>query len=196
MSVQTERCDASDAVGAALVCANSVVERAELHGDYTFECVAPDGTVRWRDTIKNVVTTVGKNLALDTLFAGSAYSVTGPYMGLISSTSYSAVAAADTMASHAGWLEAGNANTPTYTGNRKTAAFSAAAAGSKSTSAAASFAISGTGTIKGAFIVLGTGAVATKDDTNGTLYSAGLFGTGDRAVLNGDTLNVSYTGAM
>ena len=114
-------------------------------------------------------------------------------MGLISSVSYTAVAAADTMASHAGWLEAGGANAPTYTGNRKTAAWSTATAGAKSLSAALGYAMTGTGTVKGAFLVYGTGALATKDDSNGTLWSAGTFTTGDKAVVNGDTLNVSYS---
>jgi hypothetical protein len=144
----------------------------------------------------NVVATVGKNLALDTYLAGSAYTVVGPYMGLISSTSYSAVAAGDTMTSHAGWLEAGNANTPTYTSPRKTAAWSAASSGSKALSSALSYAMTGTGTVKGCFLVYGSGALTTIDNTAGTLYSAGLFTGGDQPVVNGNTLNVSYTASL
>src|SRR6185436_1054628 len=131
-------------------------EQAEAHGRYEVECIGADGKLKWRDTIENVVATVGKNLMLDTAFAGAAYTVTGPYMGLISSTSWSAVSAGDTMASHAGWLEGGGANAPTYTGNRKTAVWSAASAGGKALSAALSFAITGTGTAKGAFLVFGS----------------------------------------
>ena len=97
------------------------------------------------------------------------------------------------MSSHAGWLEAGGANAPTYTGNRKTMVFSAASGGAKSLSAVLVFAITGTGTIKGGFVVFGSGAINTKDDSNGTLLSAGLFSGGDRGVINGDTVNVSYT---
>lgn len=168
-------------------------ETLGLSGFYTIEVIGPDGKVKYAARRSNTVVTVGKNLALDTLLAGSAYSVTGPFMGLISSASYSAISAADTMASHAGWLEAGSANAPTFSGTRKTVSFSAASAGSKASSAAASFAITGTGTIKGAFLVLGTGAVNTLADTNGVLYSAGLFTGGDVTVGNGDTVNVSYT---
>ena len=157
------------------------------------ELIGPDGRVKWTDRFTNLVTTVGKNFALDTILAGSSYTVVGPYMGLISSTSFSAIVAADTMASHAGWLEAGNANAPTYSGNRKTAAWSAAASGSKSLSSALSFSITGTGTVKGCFMVYGTGALNTIDNTAGTLLSAGLFSGGDKIVANGDTLNVSYT---
>jgi hypothetical protein len=65
-------------------------EQAEAHGVYTVECIGPDGEVKWRDTIENVVCTEGKNVALDAALAGSAYTVVGPYMGLISSTSYTA----------------------------------------------------------------------------------------------------------
>lgn len=173
-----------------------VHERAEAHGHYVVECIGPDGVLKWRDVIENVVCTVGKNLALDTIFAGAAYTVTGPFLGLISSASFSAVAAADTMASHAGWLEAGNANAPTYTGTRKTAAFSAASAGAKALSSALAFAITGTGTVKGCFVCYGTGALSTVDNTAGTLYSAGLFSGGDKVVGNGDTLNVSYTASL
>jgi hypothetical protein len=155
--------------------------------------------VAWTDQAVNTVCTVGKNLALDTFLAGSAYTVVGPFLGLISSASYSATAAADTMASHSGWLEAGTTNAPQWTtpasGARATtnAGWSSASAGSKALSAAKSFSISTTGTVKGAFLVYGTGAVATAMDTNGTLMSAGVFSGGDKAVANLDTLNVSYS---
>jgi len=187
-----DKMNALAATGASLTRAGDLSERAQAEGVYTVECVR-DGEVIWRDEFLNTVMTVGKNLALDTFLAGSAYTVTGPFMGLISSSGYSAISAADTMASHAGWTEAGNANAPTYTAPRKTAAWSAASAGAKSLSAALAFAITGTGTIKGAFMVYGTGAVSTIDNTSGTLLSAGLFSGGDRAVLSGDTVNVSYT---
>jgi hypothetical protein len=171
-------------------------ECAKAHGRYEVECIGADGKLKWRDTIENVVATVGKNLALDTFLAGSAYTVVGPFMGLISSTSYTAVAAGDTMASHPGWLEAGGANAPTYSGNRKTAVWSAAASGSKALSAALSFAITSSGTIKGVFLCYGSGALNTKDNTAGVLWSAGTFSTGDKAPVNGDTLNVNYSTSL
>jgi hypothetical protein len=174
----------------------TIGERAEAHGRYQIECLGSDGTLKWREIIDNVVATVGKNLALDTFLAGSAYTVVGPYMGLISSTSYTAVSAGDTMTSHAGWIEAGGANAPTYSGNRKTAAWSAAASGSKALSAALSFAVTGSGTLKGAFLVYGSSASATKDNTGGVLWSAGTFTTGDKAVVNGDTLNVNFSSSL
>lgn len=183
-------------IGASLIRSGAIDDRLQAEGRYTVECFGADGALKWSDTFDNTVVTVGKNQMLDSALAGSAYTVAGPFMGLISSTSYTAISAADTMTSHAGWLEAGNANAPTYTAPRKTAAWSAASAGAKALSAALSFAITGTGTIKGAFLTYGTGAVSTIDSTAGVLFSAGLFTGGDRAVLIGDTVNVSYSASL
>jgi len=168
-------------------------ESVSMKGHYTVECRDKDGKLKWADIVENLVTTVGKNSLLDNFLAGSAYTVTGPFMGLISSVSYSTIVVGDTMASHAGWTEAGATNAPTYTGPRKTAAWSAASGGSKALSANLTFAITGSGTIKGCFLVLGSGAVSTIDNTSGTLYSAGLFTGGDKVVASSDTLSVSYT---
>lgn len=153
--------------------------------------------VKWASVAPNVVTTVGANLALDTFLAGSAYTVTGPFMGLIGAVGYTGVpVAGDTMASHATWTEAGATNAPTYTSPRKTISWSAASGKSKSPSSAPVFAITGTGTAKGVFLVYGTGAVSTIDNTSGTLYSAGLFTGGDQAVVNTNTVTVTYTASM
>src|SRR5262245_20163848 len=153
--------------------------------------------IKWTGQAQNVVVTVGKNVMLDNALAGSAYTVTGPFMGLISSVSYTTgPVAGDTMASHGGWTEGGATNAPTYTSPRKTAAWSAASGGSKALSAALQFAITGSGTVKGCFLVYGSGAVSTIDNTAGTLYSAGTFTGGDKVVGNGDTLNVSYSTSL
>jgi hypothetical protein len=149
---------------------------------------------KWADEAVNVVTTVGKNYALDG-YLQTAVTIVGPYMGLINANASAAVIG-DTMASHAGWLEVGNANAPTYTAPRKTCAWSAASAGSKALSSALSFAITSSGTVGGCFIVLSTSAVSTIDSTAGTLYSAGAFTGGSKTVANADTLNVSYTASL
>lgn len=194
--MQSEKANAADGPDATITRATGMNEKSEAHGVFTAKCYDKDGNLRWEETFPNVVTTVGKNLALDTYLAGSGYTAVGPFMGLISSVSFTAVDAADTMSSHAGWLEAGTANAPTYTAPRKTAAWSAASGGSKALSAALSFVITGSGTVKGAFLVYGTGAVSTIDNTSGVLYSAGLFAGGDKVVVATDTLNISYTASL
>lgn len=170
-------------------------EDAVVHGRFEVQCHDADGRLKWADHADNLVTTLGKNILLDTLLAGSSYSVTGPYMGLIN-TNASAAAAGDTMASHAGWLEVGATNDPDYSGTRKTIAFNAASSGSKAATAAASFSMTNSGTVGGCFLVLGTGATNTIDNTGGTLYSAGAFSGGSKTVANGDTLSVTYTASI
>lgn len=152
----------------------------------------------WSEDFANTVMKEGKNVMLDAALAGSSYSVTGPFMGLISSVSYTTGPSAtgdDTMASHSGWTEAGATNAPTYTAPRKTCVWNAASAGSKALSAGLTFTFTGGGTVKGAFICFGTGAVSTIDNTSGSLWGAGTF-TADRIVLATDTLTVSYSTSL
>ena len=65
----------------------------------------------------NLVVTVGKNSMENIALQASGISGNA-FMGLISSAIVLTIVAADTMSSHAGWLEAGNAHPPTYTGSR------------------------------------------------------------------------------
>ena len=187
MGKHSEAMSAVDANGAGVITNLGMGENCHATGVYTFTCVDKEGNVKWVDDLDNLVTTVGKNFALDTVLAGSSYTATW-YMGLITNTSYSAVAAGDTMASHAGWLESSNYSQAA----RPTAAWSAASAGSKALSAALTFSINASDTIVGAFLV----TVATKSGTTGTLYSAGAFTGGNKTVASGDTLSVSYTASM
>ncbi|PKL40761.1 MAG: hypothetical protein CVV44_03905 [Spirochaetae bacterium HGW-Spirochaetae-1] len=167
-------------------------DKLRIKGKYTFECFDKDGRLKWREDTDNLVVTVGRNALLDAALAGSSYTAAA-YMGLISSVDWSAIAAGDAMGSHSGWKEAGPTNAPNYTGDRKTCAWAAAASGAKALSASLSFAPNESGTLKGGFIVFGTGASATKDSTGGVLLSAVAFTEGDRSVVSGDTINVSYT---
>lgn len=140
----------------------------------------------WEREDVNVVTDVGRNDILDKYWRGSSYTQT-VVMGLAGSGTK---AAADTQASHAGWLEVGGTNAPAYTGNRKAVTMGAASSQS-SVSPQQSYAITSTGTVSGLF--MNNGGSATKDDTTGVLVSAVNFTGGDEAVNNLDTLLVTYT---
>jgi hypothetical protein len=190
-----EKANASAASDASIIRGSGHSEYAEAHGFYNVECIGPDGQVKWIDVVPNTVTTEGKNKLLDTGIRAQTQ-ITTWYIGLISSVSYSTTAAGDTAAQINGtnaWKEAGPTNAPNYTGNRQTLTVgNAASSGSLTSSAASSFPITSSGTVKGCFLV----SVNTKDATTGTLYSAGVFSGGDKVVANGDTLNVTYTASL
>lgn len=180
-----ERTRVAESHTVGLVCAPGADESVLVHGRYEAWCIGPDGKEKWRESFDNVVTTVGKNDLLDKYLLGAAYTQT-IRMGL---KGVGSAVAGDTQSSHAGWLEVGLANAPTYTGNRKDVVMGAAAAG-VSVSPAQAFAITGTGTVAGCFI--NNGGSATKDNTTGVLFSAGDFAVA-RGVASGDTVNVTYT---
>lgn len=186
--MNTEKAHAIAANDGALGRNVGASEAAEATGVYTVECRAADGTLRWSEEIKNLVTTSGKNDALDKYLSGATYTAAW-YLGLIGSASYTTgPAVGDTAATHAGWVEAAGYSQA----SRPTASFAAAAAGSKALASAAVFSINADTTIKGCFLI----SNATKSGTSGILYSAGLFTAGDKVVQNGDTLNVSYTASL
>lgn len=179
-------------IASALGWPKEEAENAKIAGWYTAILRDKDGNVLSEDSYPNLVTTVGKNYLLDNGLAGSAYTAAF-FLGLISSVTFTAVAAADTMASHGGWVEAGALNAPAYSETaRRTAAWNAAASGSKAFSAGVVFTFTSAGTVKGSFLT----TVSTKDGTLGTLYSAGLFSGGDQPVVSTNTLTVTYTATL
>jgi len=160
--------------------------------------------VRWSDGFRNTVVTEGKNAALTHFLKGSSYTAS-QVLGLIEDTGYSAIAAGNTAANITavgggspanGWNEAPSSTLAT----RGTPSFGTASSGSLATSSAVALNMIATDTIKGAFLLCrstaGTAPTTTVGNTSGALYSAGLFTGGDRAVANGDTLNVSYTASL
>ena len=183
-----DKMTATDMVQASTKYNTMPEDQMTIQGHYTAVCYSVDGFVKWSDDIENLVTTVGKNLTLDTILGNSAAGAV--VMGL---KGVGTANVADTQASHASWLEVGLANAPTYSGNRPTPSFSAASAGSKTTSSAVSFSITSTGTVAGCFINIG--GSATIDSTTGTLFSAGDFSS-SKAVVNGDTIAVTYTATL
>ena len=193
-----ERMNAVSTGDATILRGSAFQEKLSVKGKYTVVCRGKDGNVKWQDTIDNVVTDIGANLMLDTFLGGAQN--TAYFLGLISSVGYTTPpAVGNTMTSHTGWSEAGNGtNYPNWStpasNARGTCAWAAAGSRAKALSAALSFIIATNGgTVKGCFIVTGSGAVATNNNTSGTLYSAGLFTGGDKVVSIGDTLQVSYS---
>lgn len=201
---QHETANARDGQAVSIERLSALREQAHAEGRYFVECYGADGQLKWFDDFENTVTTEGKNAALTHFLKGSTYTASQS-MGLIEDTGYSAIAAGNTAANITavgggspanGWNEAQSSTCAA----RGTPTFGTASSGSLATSAAVSFSILATDTIKGAFLMCrstaGTAPNTTVGNTNGALYSAGLFSGGDRAVINGDTLNVSYTASL
>lgn len=139
--------------------------------------------VAWRDTVQNLVVNTGLDDYLDKYYKGAAYTASH-FVGLTDGTP--TVAAADTMASHAGWAVV----TDYSESVRQTLTMGSVSGQSVDNSASkASFSINGTATVGGAFVTTDS----TKSGTSGTLVGAGAFTGGDKSVTNGDTLNVTIT---
>lgn len=142
-----------------------------------------DGKLLGKYEINNDITNVGKNYIFDVMF-NTGTQITTWYIGLISLASFSALAAGDTMSSHAGWIE--------YTGysqaNRVQWTSGAAASQSVTNGTPATFDMNATGTVKGIFITSSN----TKSGTTGTLWSTASF-SADVPVVSGDQLKITYT---
>lgn len=174
----------------------AIPEGMGIEGWYHVECHDKDGNLKWEEEFPNLVVAVGKQLMLDTLLKGATYSVTGPYLGLISNNT--TFAAADTMASHT-WTEFTN-YTVGGSAVRGTAVFASSTSTgttpsnvTSSTATAITYTITGAGgTVYGCFLVLGSGAVSTLSSTAGTLYSEGNFSVA-KTTTAGDTVTVTYS---
>lgn len=148
---------------------------------YRVECFGSDGALKWVEEVHNTVVNAGLNDLLNKYFKGSTYTAAF-YVGLKDTGT---IAAADTMSSHGGWTE----NSTYSNSNRPTLTLGSVASQSVDNSASkAVFNINGSTTIFGAFVTTDN----TKGGTSGTLYGAADFSS-SRAVLNGDTLNVTIT---
>jgi hypothetical protein len=174
------------------------VEAAKIIGRFSAVCRDKEGKILWSEEFDNLLTQTGKALLLDTGLAGSSYTA-AEWMGLVSSVSFSAVSGGDTMTTHAGWLEAGTANAPTYSGGRipctwnaSTLSGASAYSATKTLAAGLTFTFTGSGTVQGGFIVAGSGASNSIGATTGTLFSAGTFST-PQPVVSTNTLTISYS---
>jgi len=193
--MHSEKVDAQDSAGVNLIRGGSADEQVNITGSYEVKCLDVEGNLKWEDSIKNLVVTVGKNDLLDKYFSGSAYTAAW-YMGLVDNASFSAYAAGDTLASHAGWLEFLDYTISGSSTNRATPSWGSASAGSKA-STATTFTISGAGgTVLGAIMCTTQARNTASNGGAGILYSAGSFTGGSRAVVSGDSLLVTYTASV
>jgi len=151
-------------------------------GRFKIEIISKDGVVKHTEEFDNGVTTVGRNLMLDVMFHGGSASGTW-YIGFIDNSGYTAVAAADTLASKA-WNEFTTYDEST----RQAWTEGAASAGSITSSSVSTFTIAGSGTLRGIFVADNS----TKSGTTGTLWSTALFAS-PTAVADDDQIKITYT---
>jgi hypothetical protein len=177
-------------------------ETLGIEGFYRVECRDKDGKLKWEESFPNLVNAVGKELMFDTLLrttSPSTYTTVGPFLGLIGGATPTFGTGSDTGTSHAGWTEFAN-YTVGGSAVRGTAVFGApSSAGSTPTNVttctatAITYTITGAGgTVSGCFLVTGSGAVSTINNTGGVLYSAGAFAVA-KITTAGDTVAVTYS---
>ena len=143
---------------------------------FEVECRGPDGRLKWRETVRNLVTTAGKTDIVDKYLKGSSY--TAAWYALLAGSGTKA--AGDTLASHAGWSEVS-----AYSGSRPAITWGTTSSGSN-TSTTISFSMTG------AYTVAGVGCCTVASGTSGTLYNVGDFSVARSGGL-GDTLNITVT---
>lgn len=184
-----EKTKATDVVSGGLTCNTKSGEAAQATGKYHVECRDKDGKLKWTAESQNLVVNAGLAYMAGTALTSVAQ-ITTWYLGLYGAAASNTPAASDTMSSHAGWTEI----TPYSNSTRVTATFVTATTANPSVvtnvASPAVFNINDTATVGGAFLTSGS----AKSGTTGTLFSAADFGSpGDRSVVSGDTLSVTYT---
>ena len=178
-----------DIIAGSLITAKGVHESLNATGKYVVECYDKDKNLKWVAESKNLVVNVGLQYMAGVALTSTAQ-ITSWYVGLYGAGASNTPAAGDTMSSHAGWTE-----DTTYSNATRVAATFAAATNANpsvvtNSASKAQFDINGTTTIGGAFLTSGS----AKGGTTGTLFSAADFASpGDRSVVSGDILLVTYT---
>lgn len=140
------------------------------------------GAHKWHETWENIVVNQGLNDLLDVTLSGATQDTTW-FVGLTDGTP--TVAAADTLASHGGWVEV-----TAYDETNRVAWVDAGASSQSITNSAspADFTINANGTdVGGAFLA------GVNTGTSGRLYAAGAFTAGDKSLDDNDVLSVTAT---
>ena len=152
-------------------------------GKFIVEHFDANGNLKGKYELKNGITDVGIHHLLDSGFRAVAQ-ITTWYVGLIDNAGFTALANADTMASHAGWAE----STAYDEATRRQWSPIAAAGRLITNTTTMDFTISATTTVKGIFIT----SNSTKGGTTGTLWSTAAFGS-NVSVVDNDVLKITYT---
>ena len=185
----SENSKAVDTVTAGVVAKSGSGEKVKAGGVFTIQCHDKDGNLKWEESSHNLVVNVGLQDMNAKYFTGSSYTAAW-YLGLYGAAASNNPAASDTMSSHAGWTEVtaySQSTRPACTFGTPTTADPSVATNSASP---AVYSINATTTVGGAFLT----SNSTKSGTTGTLFSAADFSSpGDRSVVSGDTLTVTYT---
>lgn len=159
----------------------------KIGGIFETVCRDKNGRIRWVDRSHNLVTNQGLNHILDVILHGSTQ-ITAWYVALFESNT-------TILATHT-YAAPGFTESTAYDEATRPAYNEAAASGQSITNSAnkATFTISDSKTIYGAALVGGGSAPTTKGDAagGGTLLCAVQFAS-SRAVLDDDTLEVTYT---
>ena len=184
-----DKVKSQDVATSSLIAGGSAADSASAKGVYKIQCHDAQGNLKWEAEAPNLVVNEGLQDMNAKYFTGTTYTAAW-YLGLYGSGATNSPAAGDTMSSHAGWTEVvaySQATRPACTFGTPTTANPSVATNSASP---ATFSINGTTTVGGAFLTSNN----TKSGTTGTLFSAADFGSpGDRSVVSGDTLSVTYT---
>lgn len=184
-----ENAVAVDVVGCTVDKNSGVSESSVGKGVYKVQCIGADGQIKWEEEMSNLTTNVGRQNMNAVYFSSSSATATW-YLGLVDGASAPTYANGDTALTHTGWTE----NTGYSNATRVTCTFGTATTASPSvitnSASPAAFTMNATSTIAGAFLI----SNSTKGGTTGTLFSEASFSSpGNRSVVSGDTLNVTYT---
>jgi hypothetical protein len=184
-----EKAQTQDNFATAVSTGNSADAGVEAGGVFTVQCHDAQGNLKWEATKHNLVVNEGLKFMNDKFFTGVSYTAAW-YIGLYGAGASNTPAAGDTMALHTGWTEV----TAYSQATRPVATFAASSLADPSvitnSASPAVYSINGTTTVGGAFLTSDN----TKGGSTGTLFSAADFASpGDRSVVSGDTLTVTYT---
>ena len=186
-----EQAKANDVAASGLIARPASSEGARAMGKFTFECYDKDGKLKWTAESKNLVVNTGLQYMAGTALDGATARITSWYIGLVGAGASNQFNATDTLATHPAAGSGGWTEINPYTGNRPAATFAAATTANPSvvtnSASKASYSITSSATVGGAFLA------SAASGTSGTLFSGSDFTGGDRAVVNGDTLQVTYT---